>query len=237
MAETKILWSVTTHGEIAPHILKSAVDFFSSNYGVWGSLAPKPGTRVKMSPKVLQEQCVPTGAHTIYIRMLVNDVLVGHVFATRWTHGEEQMCWITQLCVSSTHRNQGVAKRLLQEVRQSWPGATYGILSSHPFAISAFLRVFDRGVENVHFGLTKNNARAIMESCPVPYVSAAKLHGSIFENVTDGSVSCADTGFLVDHEEPLAALRTIQEKGIEWPFGKLPEGHENLILAKGNTSM
>ena len=66
-----------------------------------------------------------------------------------------------------------------------------------------------------------------MGSSPVQYVRNAQLH----EN-TDGSVLCADTGFWVDHAEPDAALRVVKERGIEWPFGKLPEGHEFLAIAK-----
>lgn len=41
-----------------------------------------------------------------------------------------------------------------------------------------------------------------MASCPVNYIRTAELRGSLFDSeVTDGTVSCADTGFFVDHAE------------------------------------
>jgi hypothetical protein len=73
-----------------------------------------------------------------------------------------------------------------------------------------------------------------MASCPVEYVRCAKLRGTLFpSDVNEGVVSCADTGFWVDHSEPKEALRILkEEKRVEWPLGELPEGCEFLILAK-----
>ena len=75
-----------------------------------------------------------------------------------------------------------------------------------------------------------------MRSCPVGYVREARIHGSLFDIVEDGSVSCVDSGFLVDHEEPLDALRILRKKGVGWIFGNLPEGCEYLVVAKGRYS-
>ena len=66
-----------------------------------------------------------------------------------------------------------------------------------------------------------------MGSSSARYVRNAKLH----EN-KGRSVSCADTGFWVDHSETDATLRVVKERGIEWPLGKLPEGHEFLAITK-----
>lgn len=142
------------------------------------------------------------------------------------------MCWITQLCVSSGYRNQGHAKYLLENLREGENDCGFGILSSHPYAILAALRVYGRGPHEVDLQMTKEHAAAIMQSSPVPYVKEAKLHGSLFGCVEDGSVSCADTAFWVDHEEPLAALASVRAKGVKWPFGDLPDGHEFLIIVK-----
>lgn len=184
-----------------------------------------------MSSKKLKEQILPSGADNIYIRMLIDNKLVGNVFGTRWVYEDVSMVWITQLCVSSKYRNQGVAKKLLETLRRKAHG--FGILSSHSFAISAVLRVFGGGLGDVELNMTKHHARAVMESCPVGYVKEAKLRGSLFEDdVNDGTVSCADTQFWVDHEEPLKALKLVKKKGIVWPFGELPDGHEFLVLIR-----
>lgn len=185
-----------------------------------------------MSAKKLEEQVLPTGADNVYIRMSVNNELIGNVFGTRWVYEGRPMVWITQLCVHSKYRSQGIAKKLLEALRQKERGC--GILSSHPFAILAVLRVFGRGPEDVDLKTTKRHARAVMSTCPVGYVKEAKLQGALFDdNIKDGTVSCADTQFWVDHKEPLRALESVKEKGFAWPFGELPDGHEFLVLLKG----
>lgn len=191
-----------------------------------------------MSAKRLREQILPTGADSVYIRIMAAGQLVGNVFGTRWIDEDNRkILWITQLCVSKQHRNQGIAKTLLENLAQSEDAV--GILSSHPFAISAVLRVFGRGLDDVDLEMMKKHAVAVMKSCPVGYVQAAEPRGMLFSQSTDddGALSCADTEFWVDHREPLEALETIRRKGIVWPLGELPEGHEFLILVKNHRAI
>jgi hypothetical protein len=95
----------------------------------------------------------------------------------------------------------------------------------------ATLRAFGLGLEEVNLSIAKTCASGIMKSSPVDYVRTAKFHGSLFDDkVSDGTVSCADTNFFVDHAEPDAALDVVLSRGIEWPFGGLPEGHEFLVF-------
>ena len=188
------------------------------------------GARIKMSPKRLRQQILPSDADNIYIRIRCDDELIGNVFATRWIHENRELLWITQLCVHSDYRNRGIAKMLLRELRGDEYHAV-GILSSHPFAVSAVLRVFGRGVEEVDLSFIKECARDVMESCPVVYVRDAKLVGGLFTDEMK-AMACADTGFWVDHGEPNQALRLIEEKGVRWPLGDLPEGCEFLGLVE-----
>ncbi|KAG9577054.1 hypothetical protein KCU86_g9147, partial [Aureobasidium melanogenum] len=110
-------------------------------------------------------------------------------------------------------RKQG--QRLLAKLSTNHEDDGYGILSSHPFAVSAILRALGRGLDQVEECTISPRIRDIMASCPVNYVRTAKLRGSLFDSkVTDGTVSCADTEFFVDHAEPDAALDAIQSKGI-----------------------
>ena len=103
-------------------------------------------------------------------------------------------------------------------------------LSSHPAAICAALRAFGRGIEGVDLDIVKE-ARGILDASPVQYVKNARMKGSLFQKgSSDGSVCCAGTSFCVDQAEPLAALAAIKERGIEWPFGDLPEDCEFLTL-------
>lgn len=117
----------------------------------------------------------------------------------------------------------------MKDGQRDW---AYGILSSHPAAVLAALRAFGRGVEDVDLDVVREHARGIMSAAPIEYVKTAKLKGTLFEtgDSEDGRVCCADTSFWVDHAEPLAVLAAVKEKGVEWPFGALPEGCEFLVI-------
>jgi GNAT superfamily N-acetyltransferase len=102
---------------------------------------------VKISPQKLKKEILPTGGQNTYVRIhLSSGELVGNVFGTRWVYKGRPVLWITQLCVHSSYRNQGIAKQLLRNLYQEeycvW------ILPSHPFAISAVLQVFGSGVDH-----------------------------------------------------------------------------------------
>jgi hypothetical protein len=78
-----------------------------------------------------------------------------------------------------------------------------------------------------------------MASCPVEYVRNSTLRGNLFSDMDetediDGKavVSCADTGFWVDHQESEQALRVLKAKGVKWPLGELPQGCEFLVLVE-----
>ena len=69
-----------------------------------------------------------------------------------------------------------------------------------------------------------------MGCSPISYIKEAKLSGSLFNpEDTSGVVSSVDTGFFVDHEEPLEALVCVQEN-MKWPLGELIDGHEFLLI-------
>lgn len=93
----------------------------------------------------------------------------------------------------------------------------------------AAIRAFGDG--NFDLSTTRNYAKAILASSPVKYVRTAQLHGLLFgEKVEDGAVCCADTRFYIDHTEPDKALKAVRSKGVPWPLGELPHGHEFLVI-------
>ena len=198
-----------------------------------------------MSAHRLRDQILPIASaepcENTYVCAFLDDELVGNVFATRWNFEAREWLWITQLCVSTNHRNQGIAKGLLEILREDSCPSGCGILSSHPFAISAVLRVFGRGLEDVDLTMTKHHGRAIIRSSPVKYVRDAKVRGLLFEDMSDwkeesSTVCAADTEFWVDHTEPEEALKALRDKGITWPFGDLPEGHEFLVIVEAKAA-
>lgn len=69
-----------------------------------------------------------------------------------------------------------------------------------------------------------------MKASPIKYVKNAVLSGSLFHpNTSTDLISGVDTGFFVDHEEPLSALDHIK-RVCDWPLGALPDGHEFLVV-------
>jgi hypothetical protein len=69
-----------------------------------------------------------------------------------------------------------------------------------------------------------------MKSSPIRYIREAKLRGSLFDpKDPSGLVSSVDTGFFVDHEEPLNALTWVRES-THWPLGELLDGFEFLLV-------
>lgn len=69
-----------------------------------------------------------------------------------------------------------------------------------------------------------------MKVSPVKYVRDAKLQGKLFNpEDTSGRICCVDSGFFVDHQEPLQALAFVRD-AMEWPLGELFDGHEFLLI-------
>ena len=65
-----------------------------------------------------------------------------------------------------------------------------------------------------------------MKSSPIRYVREAKLRGSLFDPEDPNDLaSSVDTGFFVDHEEPLNALTWVRES-THWPLGELLDWFE-----------
>jgi len=100
-------------------MLYDAAKLFSENYGIWGPVAQQnmgafaeQGQRIRLSLHRLKEQCIPPSARSTCVQARVNNELAGNVFATQWTYQGRNVCWITQLCVGSKYRHQGLATKV-----------------------------------------------------------------------------------------------------------------------------
>ncbi|KAI0740145.1 hypothetical protein C8Q76DRAFT_665870 [Earliella scabrosa] len=225
--------------DITEEILRATSNLFSKSYGIWadGVAAPlKPGSRVRLSPKMLRAQGVADFANGVLAMCYANDILVGHAFARVWqfNNDTESICWVTQLVVSSDYREQGIATMLIRML--PGPGlscSAIGLVSSHPAACLALANSANVKMPQLDVAYIKEHARQILESTPIAYLRGARLHGSLFEGAgtTSGVVSSADTGFFVDHTEPMEALRRWRANhSVVWPLGELQEGHEFFIV-------
>lgn len=200
---------------------------------------------MRLSKDRLRSQCLPDNATCVYVRVTVDGQLAGHVFACRWTVNDTTVWWVTQLVVDRNYRERGLATGLLNLLKQD-DADLYGIMSSHPAACLAAAKAFGGKHTEAYIkqstlttidssGTTQlgpigRYAEEIMNASPISYVKDAKLRGSVFDpGDTSGLVSSVDTGFFVDHNEPLEALACVREVK-EWPLGELLDGHEFLII-------
>jgi len=221
---------------VTDSMLQEASQLFSENYGIWGEQAAekmgkfaKFGSRVRLSKERLRNDYLPDGLLCSYVRVTVDGNLAGNAFACRWTASGKKICWVTQLVVHQDYRERGLAVGLLNELRQ-YDDDVYGLMSSHPAACLAAAKAFGIHINYIPLEFIKDNAESIMKSSPIRYVREAKLRGSLFDSEdSSGLVSSVDTGFFVDHEEPLNALTWLRES-THWPFGELLDGVEFLLI-------
>ncbi|KAI9653329.1 MAG: hypothetical protein M1829_001314 [Trizodia sp. TS-e1964] len=231
----KTLYEGFNGDEVTDEMLADASKLFSENYGVWGESAvqhmgefAKAGSHVRLSKERLRSEYLPSDISS-YVRVSVNGQLAGNVFACRWTVNANTICWITQLVVHCNYRERGLASGLLNAIKLDGDNL-FGLMSSHPAACLAASKSFGSSINTASLEFMKENAESIMQASPVRYVREAKLRGALFNpDDTSGLVSGADTGFFVDHEEPLEALAWVRES-MEWPLGELLDGHEFILI-------
>ncbi|PGH29399.1 hypothetical protein GX50_07856 [[Emmonsia] crescens] len=218
--------------QVTDNMLGEAAKLFNENYGIWGELSHSPGKPVRLSARRLREQYLPDPAATSYARVIVDGNLAGNAFACRWKHDGKNICWITQLVVDRNFRERGLASALLMSIGSDMDDM-YGIMSSHPAACMAAASSYGMGIEKVPLGLIKGNAKAVMEASPIPYIKDARLCGTLFNPEDSTGLICGvNTGFFVDHEEPLEVLEIVRQHW-QWPLGNLPDGHEYLLILPG----
>ena len=110
-----------------------------------------------MSASKLVAQCLGLPANTLLVTCHEGESLIGHAFATTWDYEGGDcastfinhhltdpwlgtVCWITQLVVSSEHRQRGIATVLLGLLK-SHNHTAFGLVSSHPAACLALCKI------------------------------------------------------------------------------------------------
>jgi hypothetical protein len=98
-------------------------------------------------------------------------------------------------------------------------------LSSTP----STLNVID-SIRNIPLDFTGKYAKKVIDASPISYVRDAKLRGNAFmPNDTTGLVASVDSGFFVDHTDPLEALAWVRHE-MDWPLGELFDGFEFFLI-------
>ena len=205
-----------------------------------------------MNKERLRAECLPSSANGTYVRLEVDGTLAGHAFACRWQCKDKKtICWVTQLVVHSLYRRRGLATHLLRALKEVHDDY-YGIASSHPatclaaataFGCKCLVQSSPQAVLNAKYSLsdgisnfepmyTSHHMRSIFSSCPVNYIRHANHNDASLDGTCDNRPLCSiDTGFYVDHTEPLEVLRAVhRDRPGQWCLGDLREGHEFLLI-------
>lgn len=174
-----------------------------------------------------------------YFSMRLNDT-TGKVFASIWDcedkYDDKRIVWITQMAVKEEWRGQGIAKRLLRKVYETFgPGYTsmVGILTTNPVALKAVMSVFGSFGGNVtEEKFVRRVTKRALEVCPVEYVRDAndKLRWEkrfTTEHRVDVYLARVNTGLLVDLGESRERLRDLED----WPWRReLADGNGLAVI-------
>ncbi|KAI1935012.1 hypothetical protein LOZ66_005561 [Ophidiomyces ophidiicola] len=209
----KQVYETFSQDEVTDNMMEGAAKFFSENYGTWGANSHSPGKPVKLSARRLRQQYLSSPSAS-YHAVTVDGNLAGNAFSCRWKQGGRNVCWVTQLVVDKNYRERGLAGGLLRSLR---------LEADDVYA----------SIEKVALEFARQNAKSIMQASPISYIREAKLCGTLFDPQDSTGIVCGvNTGFFVDHDEPLEALELVQENW-EWPLGELPDGYEFLLILPG----
>ncbi|EFJ31759.1 hypothetical protein SELMODRAFT_440007 [Selaginella moellendorffii] len=203
-----IKFTTLQRNDIQEETLQECVNMFCACYATWGPGAPaaRVGHQVKTTVQRLRKEhlfsddCCLTFA-------TVNGSLAGYVFHRSFRFAGGPAIWITQLVVSSNHRNKKIAIRLMKNAMGAIPAAV-GLITSHPFAVRSLERATGKRVSPemvVVYG------PAMMKASGVPYLQGLPMAGCL-----------VDTQFFADHSEVLDLLA----KMPDWSLGALEEGKE-----------
>ncbi|KAF1846846.1 uncharacterized protein K460DRAFT_285385 [Cucurbitaria berberidis CBS 394.84] len=247
--EENIVYRVTPGSQITNNQLIACSRHFSSYYGVWSEFA---SPALGMSPNTLKGHSLPQGANNILITALnMNEAgrQIAHCFVSEWAHENGRIWWITQLVVLPSYRNQRRATKMLKALvlhydigKRTNLRDFVGVLSPHPYTLSAVLRVFARGIESLpsktdwektpaqypYAPLQGSHYAPIMKSSPVEYV----------RNATPcPDTLTAKTNLYLNHTETDLALQRIVfainkqvRQPWQWLFSDLAEGFEYLCV-------
>jgi hypothetical protein len=124
---------------------------------------------VRLSADRLRSQYLPDNSTCFYVKVTVDGQLAGNAFACRWTASDKIVCWVTQLVVDRNYRERGLAKCLLNQLKQI-DVDIYGLMSSHPAACLAAAKAFGgKRPEFLHYGIISKNYRLYQYTPTWPY--------------------------------------------------------------------
>lgn len=203
--------------EVDDTLLNKCAELFSGHYGVWGEGGRGiPGQPVKLTAQRLRQQCLFNDNCFVVTAMDGAGTLKGHAMGVRFRCDgiAGDVVWLSQIVVSSAHRNQGIATQLCRVACADC--AACGLATSHPYTIKALERAAGRRVD---VNRIRAHGQQIVQASGVPYISSAPI-------CLSNGRCVIDTQYFVSHEDVNEIARSLPA----WPLGILQDGEEFLAI-------
>jgi hypothetical protein len=209
------------HNAVSKEVMILCAENFNNFYGIWQD---KDKGRVKMGAKMLRKQFLSTDQTFLVVAFEggCQENIIAHVFCKKFSSssvGNGRVCWITQLVVKMGFRGKKVAQNLIH-VAMGTDTVCAGLVSTHPHAVLALERAAKSKCDPA---IIAQLATSLFSDSCVEYLQNNN-------NIICNGLDClVDTKFAVDHAEPLAALKDIDD--VNWQLGRdLPDQHEFIAI-------
>ncbi|TDL23851.1 hypothetical protein BD410DRAFT_153144 [Rickenella mellea] len=175
---------------ISDDLLKEASSLYSNHFGFWISEDIGRGTwrlssRVKLSARRLREGYLFNDDCFIsHVCDPASGKLIGYAFGTTAPdptsplNSGKKIMWIV---VHKDFRSDRIATHLIAAATEKFPTLSIlGIVSPHPWAIRAVMRVAGVDIRNIDLDFIAQHGSACLRAVGVPYVNDTMFFGSVF---------------------------------------------------------
>ncbi len=192
---------------------------FSENYGIWSEYGPKPGERIKFTPKMIKESFVDKPNRSVAMVFYENE-LVGYAFYLRRTVPQKgYLTWILQLVVKKEFRGNHIGTKLMYSIWNLSDSYACGLYTSNPKTIKALEKATMRTVD---LNYISRNLKHIKQQLYDVFPDTDWI-----DKYKKGTVN---TEFFTDHSNISKIIKDTYPNHT-FPLGSdLPEGYEWLAI-------
>jgi len=211
-------YSLITGDKLTLPVAEELSRVFSSSYGRWSALAPKPlrpGDRIRMSPTMYMRDYAK---HDIRFAMCRRDgELVGQAIFVERETSRGRVALVVQLVVLEAHRHRGIATMMLHSIFGFSDYYAWAVVTSSPCTIEALeSATFRRGEPRRISQDRELLSHELLSS--VPFLAKAAWN-------IDETRTVLNTSFWTDRSHVLEGRTHVRER-----YGELPEGCEWLAV-------
>ena len=211
-------YSMITGDKLTLPVVEELSRVFSSSYGRWSALAPKPlrpGEMIRMSPAMYMRDYAKRDISFAMCRK--DGELVGQAIFVERETAKGKVALVVQLVVLEAHRHRGIATMMLHSIFGFSDYYAWAVVTSSPCTIEALeSATFRRGEP----GRIAQDSEMIKHEmlCAVSFLANAAWQ-------IDETRTILNTSFWTDRSDVLEGRTHVRER-----YGELPEGCEWLAV-------